>query len=305
MGVGACANPVRTGAHPAPKVELIPISPYVSAASEARFELTLKSETGAGLNSAMLDKGCFRIRLEKGEVIAPRSEKIPDQHLTMGNHAAVSRIVDLKDELAGRSTQAMEVWWEYGELKSDPLSERLYEWDLEEIEAVIQTSKGDMIVAFYPRKAPVTVKNFVDLCLDGFYDGLIFHRVVSGFMIQGGCPVGDGTGDPGYNIPGEFNDISHERGVISMARSQDPDSAGCQFFIMHADNPNLDWQYAAFGKMTSGFDTLDRLAGVKVTHQRNSGEASRPIERLEIAKIVISPKALEAGRETGPAPSGE
>jgi cyclophilin family peptidyl-prolyl cis-trans isomerase len=305
LGLGSCMTQYRVGPNPVVEAELIPVSPYMSPACEARFEITVRTNSGAGLNPAMLDRGCFRIRLESGKVITPKSEGITDQPVVMGSRALIARTVDLKDALAKQPTQTIEVWWEYGKKKTEPVSERLYEWDLEEIEAVIQTAEGDMAVSFFPRKAPITVKNFVDLCLDGFYDGLTFHRVVSGFMIQGGCPLGDGTGDPGYNLIGEFTDISHERGVISMARSQDPDSAGCQFFIMHADNPNLDWQYAAFGKMTSGFDTLDALAAKQVTHQRNGGEASRPIERLEIEKIVIRPKSPGAGEETGSPQSGE
>ena len=125
-------------------------------------------------------------------------------------------------------------------------------------------------IELYPEKAPITVDNFVSLVKKGFYDGLIFHRVISGFMIQGGDPEGTGMGGPGYQIKGEFamngveNDLKHERGVISMARSANPDSAGSQFFIMHADAPHLDGQYAAFGRVVSGMDTVDEIAGVAV-----------------------------------------
>lgn len=120
----------------------------------------------------------------------------------------------------------------------------------------------------YEDIAPKSVENFVELCEKGFYDGLIFHRVIPGFMIQGGCPDGTGMGGPGYSIPGEFtangfkNDLKHTRGVLSMARSMDPDSAGSQFFIMVADSPHLDGQYAAFGKVTEGMDEADRIVGV-------------------------------------------
>lgn len=121
----------------------------------------------------------------------------------------------------------------------------------------------------YPDKAPITVANFEKLVKEGFYDGLTFHRVISGFMIQGGCPKGDGTGGPEEKIKGEFaangvpNDIKHVRGVISMARSKNPDSAGSQFFIMHKDAPHLDGQYAAFGKVVEGIETVDEIAAVK------------------------------------------
>ena len=122
----------------------------------------------------------------------------------------------------------------------------------------------------YPEHAPISVANFEKLVKEGFYDGLIFHRVISGFMIQGGCPQGTGTGGPGYQIKGEFaknginNPIKHTRGVLSMARSQHPDSAGSQFFIMHQDSPHLDGQYAAFGKVVEGMDVVDEIASVKV-----------------------------------------
>ena len=120
----------------------------------------------------------------------------------------------------------------------------------------------------YPEAAPITVQNFIDLVNKGFYNGLTFHRVIPGFMIQGGCPKGNGTGGPGYQIKGEFaqngvkNPIRHTRGVISMARSMMPDSAGSQFFILHQDAPHLDGAYAAFGKVIEGMDTVDAIAAV-------------------------------------------
>lgn len=125
-------------------------------------------------------------------------------------------------------------------------------------------------IELYPEIAPITVENFETLVKKGFYDGLCFHRVIAGFMIQGGDPNGNGTGGPGYSIKGEFssngvkNDLKHERGVISMARSMNPDSAGSQFFIMHADAPHLDGSYAAFGKVVEGMDTVDEIATVDV-----------------------------------------
>lgn len=135
---------------------------------------------------------------------------------------------------------------------------------------VIEMENGKTIkLELYPDKAPITVANFEKLVKEGFYDGLTFHRVISGFMIQGGCPNGDGTGGPEEKIKGEFaangvpNDIKHVRGVISMARSKNPDSAGSQFFIMHKDAPHLDGQYAAFGKVVEGIETVDEIAAVK------------------------------------------
>ena len=130
-----------------------------------------------------------------------------------------------------------------------------------------EMENGDIMKAeLYPEIAPNTVNNFISLVQKGFYDGLIFHRVIRGIMIQGGCPNGTGMGGPGYNIKGEFsqngfkNDLAHTEGVLSMARAMHPDSAGSQFFIMHADYPYLDGDYAAFGRITEGLDAVDRIA---------------------------------------------
>lgn len=135
----------------------------------------------------------------------------------------------------------------------------------------IEMEDGKKIIAeLYPDKAPNTVNNFIDLVKSGFYDGIIFHRVINGFMIQGGDPAGVGTGGPGYTIKGEFalngfnqNDIKHTRGVLSMARAMNPNSAGSQFFIMHQNAAHLDGQYAAFGKVIEGMDVVDSIAAVK------------------------------------------
>lgn len=127
---------------------------------------------------------------------------------------------------------------------------------------------GTMTAELYPETAPNTVNNFISLVKKGFYDGLTFHRIIAGFMIQGGDPEGSGMGGPGYSIRGEFasngfkNDLKHTAGVLSMARTYDPDSAGSQFFIMHADTPYLDGEYAAFGKLTDGIDVLNEIASV-------------------------------------------
>lgn len=134
---------------------------------------------------------------------------------------------------------------------------------------IIEMENGKQIkIELYPEIAPITCENFEKLVKDGFYDGLTFHRVIPGFMIQGGCPKGNGTGGPGWNIKGEFssngvkNDLKHTRGVISMARSMMPNSAGSQFFIMHEDAPHLDGQYAAFGKVIEGIEVVDEIAEV-------------------------------------------
>ena len=133
---------------------------------------------------------------------------------------------------------------------------------------------GTIKAELYPEKAPNTVNNFISLAKSGFFNGLIFHRVIAGFMIQGGDPMGKGIGGPGYSIKGEFtangfkgNDIKHVRGVLSMARAMNPDSAGSQFFIMHENSPHLDGQYAAFGKVIDGIEVVDKIASVQTDWQ--------------------------------------
>lgn len=152
---------------------------------------------------------------------------------------------------------------------------------------IIMENEKVMSGELYPDVAPKTVENFEKLANEGFYDGLIFHRVIPGFMIQGGDPQGTGMGGPGYTIPGEFtangfeNNLKHDRGVLSMARSQHPDSAGSQFFIMHAKAPHLDGQYAAFGKITEGLNVIDSIAGVRTNWQ------DRPVKEQKIKTIRV------------------
>ena len=146
---------------------------------------------------------------------------------------------------------------------------------------------GDITVELYPQNAPITVQNFIQLVKKGFYNGLTFHRIIKGFMIQGGCPKGDGTGGPGHTIKGEFlangvnNPLRHTRGVISMARSMNPNSAGSQFFIMHQDAPHLDGQYAAFGKVIEGIEIVDKIALVPTDYR------DKPLKPVVINRIEI------------------
>lgn len=162
--------------------------------------------------------------------------------------------------------------------------------------ATITMKDGGVIkLELYPKIAPESVKNFISLANSKFYDGLIFHRVISGFMIQGGCPKGNGIGGPGYNIKGEFsangvdNSLSHERGVISMARAMAYDSAGSQFFICHADSQFLDGQYAAFGKVIEGMDVVDAIASVKTNSQ------DKPLQDQVIDSIRVDTFGVEYG----------
>jgi peptidyl-prolyl cis-trans isomerase B (cyclophilin B) len=162
--------------------------------------------------------------------------------------------------------------------------------------AVIRTNEGEMIVQFWTDAAPNTIDNFKKLAREGFYDGTTFHRIVKGFMIQGGDPNSKdptkessyGQGRPGYQIKAEFNDHSHQRGVISMARSSDPDSAGSQFFICLAPVSRLDHQYTTFGKLIKGDDVLEKIGDTPVT-KNSSGEMSKPTKRVVVESIKIVP----------------
>ena len=160
----------------------------------------------------------------------------------------------------------------------------------------ITMENGDVIKAeLYPEIAPNTVNNFISLVKKGFYDGLIFHRVIYGFMIQGGCPDGTGMGGPGYSIKGEFaqngfaNDLKHTAGVLSMARAMHPDSAGSQFFIMHKNAPHLDGSYAAFGKVTEGMEVVNRIAEEETDYN------DRPLDEQQIRSMTVETFGEEYG----------
>ena len=153
---------------------------------------------------------------------------------------------------------------------------------------IIEMENGDVMKAeLYPEIAPNTVNNFISLVNKGFYDGVIFHRVIRGFMIQGGDPQGTGVGGPGYSIKGEFsyngfaNDLKHTKGVLSMARTMEPNSAGSQFFIMHETSPHLDGQYAAFGKVVEGEDIIDKIAAVATDYM------DKPLEEQKMKKVTV------------------
>ena len=154
-----------------------------------------------------------------------------------------------------------------------------------------EMENGDIMKAeLYPETAPNTVNNFISLVQKGYYDGLIFHRVISGFMIQGGCPDGTGMGGPGYAIKGEFkqngwnNNLKHTAGVLSMARAMDPDSVGSQFFIMHKDSPHLDGAYAAFGQIIEGMETVNKIAGTDTDYN------DRPLDEQRMKTVSVDTK---------------
>jgi len=163
--------------------------------------------------------------------------------------------------------------------------------------AVLKTSAGEMVVEFWPEVAPKTVANFIKLAKSGFYDGTAFHRVIQGFMIQGGDPLTKdptkeaawGTGHADERVKAEFNDRHHELGVISMARAQDPDSASCQFFICLGPTPQLDGKYTAFGKLLKGEDVLRKLGATEVTSTPDGREHSRPVNRVALESVKVVP----------------
>ena len=177
----------------------------------------------------------------------------------------------------------------------------------------IEMENGDKMVAeLYPHIAPNTVNNFISLVKDGYYDGIIFHRVIKGFMIQGGCPNGNGMGGPGYSIAGEFssngftNNLKHEKGVLSMARTMQPNSAGSQFFIMHARAPHLDGEYAAFGRVIEGLDVVHAIENVEVkasskstNSDSDSGsntEVSTPVNDVIISNVTVETYGVDYGK---------
>ena len=180
------------------------------------------------------------------------------------------------------------------------------------IEAALITDKGTMVVTFFPEQAQKHVKSFLSLAQQGFYDGIAFHRVMRNFMVQTGCPNSKkgatgtpGTGGPGYTLPAEFNDIPHTRGIVSMARARDPNSAGSQFFIVHGDHASfLDGQYTVFGRVEEGLDVLDAIASVECDFG-SAGERSKPKERIEIRGIELRPRQQREPQQAQQQAEGE
>jgi peptidyl-prolyl cis-trans isomerase B (cyclophilin B) len=214
---------------------------------------------------------------------------LPNAHLALdldlGGLLATAKGVDAKDFKLGyakdyldgeekgvRFMQAVEKGLDFMKMPVE---------DLSKYHVIMSTNRGDMEMEFWPDVAPNHVRNFLDLCYTGFYDGKIFHRVIPGFMIQGGDPTGTGSGSGPRMLKAEFSSKKHEAGVLSMARSQSPDSGSCQFFVMHKASPSLDGQYSAFGKLVSGLDVVDKI----VNSKRNSQD--KPFEPQTIMKCTV------------------
>ena len=240
------------------------------------LETTVADQPGASFK----DPCEGRIKMGPGARIERRIEidmsRIGTNVAASASAGNLQRVVFTWPRLPGAST-SVEVAPDLAQVSLDDL-------DLSKTKVMLVTNHGQMIVRFFADKAPNHVKNFIKLAKDGFYDGTRFHRVIKGFMIQGGCPKGDGTGGPGYTIKAEFNDVHHARGVLSMARSQNPDSAGCQFFVCHGDAAFLDGKYTAFGKLVEGDDVLEKIATASV---QPGGERSKPVTPVKITKVTI------------------
>ncbi len=289
---------------PAPiEASLTPVSRVVVAGTEAELVLRIKVLANAELDPAVLNGLHVTRKIGDGETITiggPGTGTI-----RAGPGAVIERTckVDLKvpaDPGGGLAhvtvawpglpgaTAALEVAPEQSSIQVDAL-------DLTQTKALLVTSYGTIKLGFLADKAPKHVANFLELAKKGFYDGTKFHRVIRGFMIQGGCPntkegaQGEpGTGSPGYNVPAEFSDVRHVRGIVSMARGGDPNSAGCQFFLCHGEANWLDGKYSAFAKVEEGIEALDKIADVPVTANR-SGETSVPTLPIHLYAVIVLP----------------
>ena len=284
----ASVGPVRPGGEATVKFTL-PEFHLAGAALPAQVEILAPKE-GAKLAGWMFAAAAFTL---DGEPLGTRHggdvELAPGQKLTIeidlgplvassGARGAKSFKLGYPDGRGGvieKEITAMQTAEKGLDFMSMPVE------DLSSYRVFLQTNRGNMEIEFWPDVAPLHVRNFLDLCYTGFYDGKTFHRVIPGFMIQGGDPRGDGTGNGPRMLKAEFNNKKHVAGVLSMARSNDPNSASCQFFIMHAAYPSLDGQYSAFGKLVSGQEVVDKIA----TARKNT--ADKPFEPQQIVKASV------------------
>lgn len=291
-------NPPPVPVPAAPKLEskLETMGKYLVAGQKAKLFASLAAPGAAQaidsveIHSKAGEKPVQLLQLDSGAVVEASSN---------GGQKRNGEIRVPPDLPAGPA----ELFWKCGEQVIGPASVEILrlirdvDWEKAEIASVekaavlIETDFGQMIVYFYPDIAPNTVRNFLKLAGSGFYDGLTFHRVRKDFMIQGGDPKGDGSGDPGFKIKAEFSDAKHVKGVISMARKSDPDSASCQFFIVHKDTSALDGQYTAFGKLDDGFETLDRIANIPCD-KNSRGEVSKPRQKVLMRKVIVVEKRV-------------
>ena len=271
----------------APKVEWTPPSVFVDGTSFiVHVELTAPKE-GATVASWVVESGAFSVngaplgQRGNAQLTLSANQKITID-LDLGPHLASSTSIAGKDFQLGYGLGNEEKGVRYMQAAAKGLDfMKMPVEELSSYHVILSTNRGDMEAEFWPDVAPNHVRNFLDLSYTGFYDGKIFHRVIPGFMIQGGDPTGTGSGNGPRMLKAEFNDRKHEPGVLSMARTSDPNSASCQFFVMHKTSPHLDNQYSAFGKVISGMDTVEKI----VNSKRNSQD--RPFEPQTILKATV------------------
>ncbi len=256
-----------------------------------RIETTINGAKGPSMISGQSSK---KVAVLAGTKIE-RSFSIPSGQITSDPVGSVTRVTLSWPGLPGASAAVS--------IAPDASGLDLASFDLTKTRVMLVTNYGNMVVKFLPEKAPKHAENFIKLAKKGFYDGTRFHRVIKGFMIQGGCPntkegaVGaPGTGSPGYTINAEFNDVKHVKGILSMARGGDPNSAGSQFFVVHGTAPWLDGQYSAFAQLESGQDALDKIANVEVG-MGGGGEQSVPRKPIHLIRAVVLPVLKKDGGE--------
>ncbi len=283
---------------------LTPTSRVVAAGADVGLVLTLDIKKDVAVPATLLTG--MKLEVKVGEKAGPRIEDAASGSVKLAAGTRIERSITVPGARLSlpAAQELVDVTFTWSgvpgavavvKVAPDASKLNLADLDLAQTKVLLITSAGQMTARFFPDKAPKTVENFIKLSKDGFYNGTRFHRIIKGFMIQGGCPntkagaTGDpGTGSPGYFIKAEFNDTRHVRGVLSMARSNHPDSAGCQFFVCHGTASNLDNQYTAFGMLDSGFDVLDAIANTRVKPDPR-GEPSVPIEPVHLYSAIVLP----------------
>ncbi len=286
------------------EVRLEPKSRVVAAGADIKIQLVIDVKKDAAVPAALLSG--LMLEAKVGDKIAVSVEDAATGEVKLTAGTRVQRMLTIPAQRvqvpASQDLVDVTIGWKgvasattVVKLAPDVSSIALEDLDLAKTKVLLLTNKGQMVVRFLPDKAPKHVANFIKLAKSGFYDGTKFHRVIKDFMIQGGCPNTKdgasgmpGTGNPGWTVDAEFNDTKHVRGILSMARSGHPNSAGSQFFVLHGTAPHLDNQYSAFGVLDSGLDTLDRIAETQVKPSER-GEPSVPVEPLHLHNAIVLP----------------
>jgi cyclophilin family peptidyl-prolyl cis-trans isomerase len=268
-----------------------PAKLVVKAGGAATVELRLRNtgatETAVQVAFPTADKG-LKAETEDGKALAAAPAGAPALGLDLPDKLKAGQLASFELDLKARFPDLAKpgrykVTWNHPSFTPAPALEVL----TVESYATIKTNFGEIVIEFHPEAAPKTVENFIKLAKKGFYDGLVFHRIIPGFMMQGGCPKGDGTGGPGYTIPAEFNDRKHVAGTVSMARKQEPDSAGSQFFICFEAKSHLDGQYTAFAEVVRGLEVVKKIEPM-------GSRSGAPSQKVVMEKVTVSEKLPEA-----------